>query len=160
MTCYIIAQEAAVTLLKEVIECHCRLKDKEQLPLEYDYEIPTFGKDPKDHWGGSVKEIFGDAGRRKTEVNFHAYRRGQNSPCMLLCFHPQMYKSKPYIPSTLLAVLPASAGLPGCGAGGGSAFCGGCGSAYQKTGQEEGGPDGHHRFGTVGDREPKSRGES
>lgn len=54
MTCYIIAQEAAVTLLKEVMECHCRLKDKEQLPLEYDYEIPTFGKDPKDHWGGSV----------------------------------------------------------------------------------------------------------
>ena len=44
-------EEAAVTLLKEVMECHCRLKDKEQLPLEYDYEIPTFGKDPKGFQG-------------------------------------------------------------------------------------------------------------
>lgn len=52
-------EEAAVTLLKEVMECHCRLKDKEQLPLEYDYEIPTFGKDPKGFQGVALV-----AGRR------------------------------------------------------------------------------------------------
>ena len=31
-----IAQEVAVSLLKEVLECHCRLNDSQKLPLDFE----------------------------------------------------------------------------------------------------------------------------